>query len=99
MVSPIRRKRQERLSFEQKVELKTIVLEQSPMDYGYDRYIWTGALIRDLIEKKWGVKFKKTRVYEILNQLGLSYQRAHRDYANADTDKQRAYIEKVKKNK
>lgn len=78
--------------------MKKIILNQLPLDYGFDRYLWTGELIGKLIEQQWQVSFKKTRIYEILDEINLSYQRSHRDYENADKEAQKAYIEKVKKN-
>ena len=41
-----------------------------------------GKVISNVIELRWGVELKTTRIYEILNELNLSYQKAHRDYAN-----------------
>jgi len=37
-------------------------------------------------------------MYEIVEELGLSYQRGHRDYANADEQMQKGFVEQVKKN-
>ena len=38
------------------------------------------------------------RIYEILNELNLSYQKAHRDYANASQEQQKTFILSLKKN-
>jgi len=46
----------------------------------------------------WGVKLKTTRIYEILNELNLSYQKAPRDYANASKEEQKVFISSLKKN-
>ena len=43
------------------------------------------------------VQLKDSRIYELLEELGLSYQRAHRDYANADPQAQKEWVETVKK--
>jgi transposase len=43
------------------------------------------------------VPLKDSRIYELLDELGLSYQRAHRDYANADPQAQTEWVEAVKK--
>lgn len=56
-----------------------MLLEELPRDYGIDRNIWTGKIISSVIESIWGVKLKTTRIYEILKELNLSYQKAHRD--------------------
>lgn len=88
----------QQLSLDQKQELKRIILEESPQNYGVPRNIWTGEIIIELIQSQWGASLKSSRVYEILDELGLSYQRAHRDYANADKDKQKQFSEDLKKN-
>lgn len=87
-----------RLSQEQQLELKRILLEQKPTDYGIDRYIWTGKIISLVIQQKWGVELKCSRLYEILDSLNLSYQKAHRDYANADKERQKQFVKTLKKN-
>ncbi len=99
LVEPIKhQKAPQRLSPEQKQELKQIILEQSPRDYGISRNIWTGEIMIEVIQRKWNVSFKSSRVYEILQEVGLSYQRAHRDYANAAQAEQKAFVEVLKKN-
>ena len=34
----------------------------------------------------------------MLNELNLSYQKAHRDYANASEEQQKTFISNLKKN-
>lgn len=75
-----------------------MLLEQKPTDYGIARYIWTGKIISQVIQQKWGITLKDTRIYEILAQLHLSHQKAHRDYANADKNLQQQFVEILKKN-
>ena len=94
---PIRHKVRSRLSEVQKEELKEMLLSSKPTDYGIDRNIWTGKIICNVIQQKWGVELKDSRVYEILDELHLSHQKAHRDYANADQDGQRAFVSTLKK--
>ena len=72
--------------------LKFIVLNKTPLDYGYELYRWTLDLIGDLVSKKWGARLKKSRLQVILTtKLNLSYQKFHRDYANADKGKQKSF--------
>ena len=97
LVSPIRHQKPSRLNPEQQQQLKDMVLRQRPTDYGYERNLWTGALLSEVIEQRFGVLLKDSRIYELLGKLGLSYQRAHRDYANADPKAQKAWVEAVKK--
>lgn len=97
LVSPIRHQKPSRLSQDQQQQLKAMVLTQRPTDYGYERQMWTGAILSAVIEQRFGVPLKDSRIYELLSELGLSYQRAHRDYANADPAAQKEWVEAVKK--
>lgn len=36
--------------------------------------------------------------YEILDELHLSHQKAHRDYSNANPEEQKDFVLKLKKN-
>ncbi len=40
---------------------------------------------------------KTSRIYEILDNLNLSHQKAHRDYDNADPAKQKKFVKLLKK--
>jgi transposase len=98
LTQPITHQVPSRLNPEQQLELKKMLLEQKPIDYGIDRYIWTAKIISQVIHSRWGVTLKDTRIYEILEQLNLSHQKAHRDYANADKRLQQQFVETLKKN-
>lgn len=84
LCTPIVRKVANRMTDEQKLELKNIILTQTPLDHRIDRNIWTAEVIIELIKTKWNMSYKDSRIYQILNSLGLSHQKAHRDYANSD---------------
>jgi transposase len=98
LVRPIRHQKPSRLSPEQQEQLKGMVLRQRPSDYGIERQMWTGAILSEVIFQQFDVQLKDSRIYELLDELGLSYQRAHRDYANADPQAQTEWVETVKKN-
>ena len=97
LVQPIRHQKPSRLTPEQQLQLKDMVLTQHPRDYGIDRNMWTGAILSVVIEQRFEVQLKDSRIYELLSELGLSYQRAHRDYANADPQAQKEWVAAVKK--
>lgn len=78
------RKIPNRISDAQKLELKEIILNSTPVEHGIDRNIWTAEVIIELLKTKWNIDYKDSRVYQILNELGLTHQKAHRDYANSD---------------
>lgn len=98
LTEPITHQVPERLNLEQQLELKKMLLSQKPTDYGIDRYLWTGEIISTVIRLRWGVELKDSRIYEILHELNLSHQKAHRDYANADKNLQKQFVEIIKKN-
>ena len=68
-----------------------------PQDYGIDRNLWTAKIMIQVIEQNWNVQLKDSRIYEIIGELNLSYQKGHRDYANADKNKQKQFVELLKK--
>jgi transposase len=84
LVRPIHHQKPSRLSLEQLQQLKTMILTQRPSDYGIERQMWTGAILSEVI-------------FQRFDELGLSYQRAHRDYANAEVEAQKEWVEIVKK--
>lgn len=98
LTEPISHQVSSRLNPEQQVELKKMLQEQKPRDYGIDRYMWTGKIISTVIKQRWGIELKDSRIYEILDSLNLSHQKAHRDYANADKERQQQFVETLKKN-
>jgi transposase len=71
--SPIRHQKSSRLTPEQQQQLKQMILTQRPTDYGYDRNLWTGAILSAVIEQRFEVHLKDSRIYELLSVLGLSY--------------------------
>jgi transposase len=64
-----------KLTNEQKAEIKLVVLMQSPEKFGYNSSTWTGLLLIDLIEKRYGIFYKKAQIYNILKNLGLTFQK------------------------
>ncbi len=70
LVSGITHNKPSRLTLEQQQQLKQMVLHQCPSDYGIERNIWTGAILATVIEQKWGVQLRDSRLYEILHELG-----------------------------
>lgn len=85
------------LNWEQKQEIKKMLLEKTPRDYGIDRNLWTAKIIIQVIQNKWNIKLSDSRIYEIISELNLSYQKGHRDYANADKNQQKQFVERLKK--
>jgi transposase len=98
LVEPIKHQVKERLNPEQQQQIKEMVLNDRPTKYGIDREIWTGKIIAFVIKQRWEVDLKTSRIYEILDNLNLSHQKAHRDYENADPGEQKKFVKILKKN-
>jgi transposase len=93
------RGKKQRISEKQLSEIKEIILNKIPEDYNYKSGTWTGAILINLIEKKYHIKYKKSNIYKILHKkLGLSYQRGKGFYLEADPEKRREFEKDFKKN-
>lgn len=97
LVEPIKHNVASRLNNEQRQELRRIILNERPTKYGIDREIWTGDIMSAVIKQLWDVDLKTSRIYEILEELRLSHQKTHRDYANASPEAQKEFVEILKK--
>lgn len=97
LVQDIRHQKPERLNQEQKQQLQTWLLDKQPADFGLDGYIWTAKLIALLVKQEFGVSYQPSGIYKLLDRMGWSHQRAHRDYGNADKQEQAQFIDLLKK--
>jgi transposase len=63
------------LSNEQLEKMKTIVLKQTPSDYGLESNRWTGPILAEWIKKEYGLDYQKAQVYNLLEKVGLTFQK------------------------
>lgn len=68
--------------------LRYILLHKAPADYGIDSY---------QLGKKWDPSLSANRLYEIFDELGLSLQRAHRDYGPAKPAERAGFVKDLEK--
>jgi len=99
LTQPIERDRLGFLTREQEAELKTIITTKQPNEVGFDCYIWTAKVISAYVKREFNVDYKPISIYDVLERLHLSHQRAHEDYSNADKEEQKEFIENLKKKK
>jgi transposase len=97
LLAPQRRPRPQTLDPRRRRILRHVLLHKTPADYGIDRYPWTAPLVREWLQKKWGVTLGNTRLYEIFDELGLSHQRAHRDYGPALPGQRAEFVRELEK--
>jgi transposase len=91
--------RTSRLTQAQKDELKFVLLNNSPEEYDYNTSTWNGPIIIDYIDKKYHIKYKKAQIYNILKDMGLSFQKGRPSYPEADEKKREEFITRLKKTK
>ncbi len=85
-----------RLSKDQKLELKDLVLNKSPEDYNYNSSTRTGLLLIDWIKDSYGIEYRKAQVYNILKSLNLTLQKAKGVYPEAmERDEKLAALKKT----
>jgi transposase len=80
-----------KLTSEQCKELENII-EAGPQAAGYSTGIWTGPMIADLIDIRYGVRYHNEYVPRLLNKLGFSVQRPRKKLARADKEKQTKWL-------
>ena len=83
------------LDAEQTAVFRETILHSHPQSVGLSGNIWTGELMKTYIERTFGVKYK-SGIFDLLARLGITHQRAHSDYTNADPKAQSEFIESLK---
>ena len=78
----------------QRGELAALV-EAGPLAAGYSSGVWTGPMIGDLIERRFGVRYHKHNVPRLLHELGFSVQRPRKRLARADVVAQATWFRKT----
>ena len=91
------RGRKSKMTSSQQERLKVLVLEDSPLDYGYNTATWNGPLLIDWLKNNLGISYKRAQIYNVLKSLGLSYQKAKGFYPESNKDAQETFKEELKK--
>ena len=66
--------------------LKQAVLNQSPVDFGYDTPLWTCQILAALLKNKFDVTVSESTVRLHLKSVGLSFQKP--EYQDIERDEQ-----------
>jgi transposase len=80
-----------RLDEEQRDVLGALI-DAGPQAAGYTSGVWTGPMIADLIEQRFGVRYHNHHIPRLLNQLGFSVQRPRKRLARADLEAQATWL-------
>jgi len=90
------RGRHSRLTKEQKYQLQSDLLN-NPEVLGYNTANWSGPLMREHIKKTYSVDYKPASVYNLMHELGFSFQRTKAFYPERDEAKRQSAREEIKK--
>jgi transposase len=69
-----------------------VLIERGPIAAGYQSGVWTGPMIGDLIEERFGIRYHNHHVPRLLHQLGFSVQRPRKRLARADLARQATWL-------
>ena len=83
------------LSDEQAASFKEVLLNRRPEEVGLEGNLWTGQLMCQYLSQAYGVTYR-SGIYDLLERLNLSHQKAHADYGNADPNQQVAFLNDLK---
>jgi transposase len=83
-----------RLTQDQKDELGAL-LDAGSQAAGYTSGVWTGPMIKDLIERRFQVQYHPHHVPRLLLHLGFSVQRPRKRLARADLEAQATWRRKT----
>ena len=67
--------RTKRLDSGQLANIKEVILNKIPEDFGFNSATWTGPLLIAWLKKEYNVVYKKAQIYNILKRLGLTFQK------------------------
>lgn len=90
-----KRPRNSFLTQDQSLEFKQVILSKQPFELGLEGNIWTGKLMGEYLKKTYSITYK-SGIYDLLDRLNLTHQKAHADYGNADKEEQIKFINDLK---
>lgn len=91
------RGRKSRLTLIQKQKIASLIRDELPSKYGFNTATWTGPLLITWIKKEYGVEYKKAQIYNIIKELGFTYQKGKGIFPEADRAKQEEFKIALKK--
>lgn len=95
LCEPIKRPKESLLTKEQAISFKEVLLQKRPFEVGLDGNIWTGAIMCQYLKNQYNVVYK-SGIYNLLERLGVTHQKAHADYGNAKKEDQMAFLNDLK---
>jgi len=91
LCQPTQRKQPSLLTADQALAFKTVLLTSAPQDHGLEGRMWTAHRMKQYLKNTYQVEYR-AGIYDLLQRLNLSHQKAHADYSNADPLQQPAFL-------
>ena len=90
----------DRFNDEQEAQVVATIVNQTPKDNGFPVEMnWTAPLLRDWMERTFGVSFSVRGTRDLLYRLGLSYTKPTYTLEKANPIKQAAFLEEFEQAK
>ena len=67
-------------------------IDAGPQAAGYTSGVWTGPMLGDFIEKRFGVRYHNHHIPRMIGQLGFSVQRPRKRLARANKEAQATWL-------
>ena len=77
-------------------ELISVVLQKTPIEFGFISHTWTCSLLISYTYQTYGIKVSMGTIWTILKQHKLSYKRAQAKPTKADKAEQEAFKKNIK---
>ena len=84
LIDKVKPGRNNRLGSDEFTEIKKIVLNKLPEEFGFNSATWTGPLLIELLKRNYGIEYKKAQIYNILKKMGLTFQKGKGIYPESE---------------
>ena len=69
------RGRHSALSEEDLLKIKLLITKEKPSKYGFKAKKWTGPMVKQWIQKEYGVEYQKAQIYNLLTKIGIYFEK------------------------
>ncbi len=63
------------LTEEQLIKIKSLILNDAPIKYGFQSEKWTGPMLVQWIKNEYGIEYQKAQVYNLLSKVGVAFEK------------------------
>jgi transposase len=87
-----------RISQDQLIWLKNVIINESPTKYDYNTETWTAPILVELIQRQCNITYSDDMIYVILKKkLRLTYKKGRGFYPEANSEKREEFVIDLKK--